>query len=377
MKMLIFSPQSTLSSTLTGRTLKLMKGIKINNELKIYCLHGDSNKNLTEISDGFNINYFGSMLVKKTKNNKEYYSFIKVIWLFFLATLKESQLLFKNLDYDNIYFVKNQPMHIMPALICKIFKKKVILDIDDLEYKSNKKFCKILGILDKILPSISNKIFVCSPYLLNVYSKYKDVTYLPTPLEEIKIKKKNNEEKCIIYFGSVSIHSGHRVDLLLESMQELYKKGINIKTYILGDGADLVNLQKKYSNLIDKGIICFLGRYNKKILSKFLEKNCIIIDPIDDTLQNKAKSSSRLLIAAYTIKPYITFRIKDSIQDYYLSKNFPGFIEKNNVKSLSKKILFFTKNSQKINFKEYYPFIREFYKKEVQDKFRREMYELK
>ncbi len=376
MKLLVFSPQSTLSSTLTGRTLKLIEPLKEKRVLQLYCLHGHIKRRFSENYDGFKINYFGQMLVKKMKNYKAYYSLVKTLRLFLSATFKETNILINNLDCNLVYFVKNQPIHILPTLVCKLLGKKIILDIDDLEYKSNKKFRKILKICDMILPYFSNKIFVCSPYLFNKYQNLRKVVYLPTPLENIKIKSRKDKEKCIIYFGSVSAHSGHRVDLLLDSIRQLAEKKIYVRTYILGDGTDLIDLKKEYSDLVKNGIISFLGRYNKKILSRFLEKNCIIVDPIDDTQQNKAKSSSRFLIAAYTKKPYIPIRVRSSIQEYYLPKKFSGFVENMDSSSLSRKILYFF-NKRKIVFEKDYVFITEFEKNKIQDKFMEELFDLK
>jgi len=124
-KIIVFSPQSTISSTLIGRTLKFLEKINSNN-IKIFCLHGSQNNAISEIVGDKKINYYGKMLVEKTKDKKNYYPLSKVIYLFLLATFKEAWITINNIQYKYIYFVKNQPLHILPAIISKIMGKKII-----------------------------------------------------------------------------------------------------------------------------------------------------------------------------------------------------------------------------------------------------------
>jgi len=345
----VFSPLSTASPTLPGRILPLLNKVAPN-KLKIFALHHqESLREITRFNQ-YKIHYYDSMLFIKNKDSKKYYSTFSLFRKALLISLKTSLIILKNFKkIEKIIFVKSQPIHFLPFLLAKILNIFIIIDIDDIEFLSNKyPFPFFFRYVEEFLIKKSNLIIVATPYLYRFYLPFnRSIHYIPTPINartKLKQKKKTPKSDKLIklsYFGSVS---RKRLDILFEAFNVLHSQiQEKYRLVIAGYGQDLSYYKNKYQPLVSAGVLSFFGEYTSHNLPSLLEETDVIVDPQPYNLEGKSKSSSRLLLANYYRKSFVTFRLKGSLADELLPINFPGFVDEYSVKSLVKTILYIDK----------------------------------
>lgn len=341
MKVVFVSSLGRESSTFLGRLLPLARELsKKGVIIKFFLLHYKyrlcSSK---EIAEGKNVTsyYLGQAAVFKDEKSKHYFPFLKLISSLITSSFRIFKALLKEKDVDVIVVSKPHPHNFWPAiLVAKVKRKKIILDSDDLEYASNKKIAPfqkfVLKFSEKIGIKFCDYIFVCSPFLLEYYKKLgfkkERIIFIPTgigtsyeiePEKDEKIIRKEfgipGHVKILFYFGSLSISSGHRVDTLLESFKKVSEKIENTFLVIAGSGEDYFFLKEKAKSLKISERTRFLGRFKLKDIFPLIRICDLIIDPVDKTLKNQAKSSFRLTEAIRFRKPFIS--LNSGIQKYF------------------------------------------------------------
>ncbi len=193
------------------------------------------------------------------------------ILIFFLSVFKLNKILKKNKpDYLIVHLITFIPLFL---LIFNKYKTKFILRISG--------YPKLNFIRKKFWKFINNKIFyVTAPTkstlksLINekVFSSSK-ISYLPDPIlkiKEIQIKKKENnfnekelsKKNSLIAIGRLTKQKNF--SFLIEAFYEIQKKYDMLNLFILGEGEERKNLEKKISDLnLSKKI--FLVGYKKNI----------------------------------------------------------------------------------------------------------------
>ncbi len=142
----------------------------------------------------------------------------------------------------------------------------------------------------------------------------------------------------IIYIGSVSVSSGHRVDLLPSILHEVQKIVSNVTLQISGDGDDVVKLKKEFAHRGLEGHVTWTGRFALSEVEHLLADADVIIDPIDDSIANRAKSSYRVALATALGLPVVTSNI--GIRPELIPANLHSkfFAESGDTKSYAEKI---------------------------------------
>ncbi len=353
MRITVVAPLSLITSTIRGRTLPLMQELeKRGHKVTLFLLHHDY-ANLWKRKfnlGGMQIEYLGQMSVIKRNGQKIYFPTPKLLAVNLQSLFKFFwKILWKKTDL--IYVVKPLPVNFLPAVLIKILKfKKMILDADDLEVAANRLTAtwqeKIILFIEKFGVKFCHYIFVCSPYLktyyLNLGMKKNKIIFLPTGFsqafgtlesdKEIKhlklfLKPLLDKKNVFLYLGSLSISTGHRVDLLLQSFQLFLKSHRqyqpNTILIIAGSGEDEEKLKNLSRNLgIEKHVV-FTGGFQEATIPSLVDIASVLVDPVDDSLTNKAKSSSRLVTAIYFSKPVIAG--KTGIREVYL-QDFPELL---------------------------------------------------
>ena len=123
----------------------------------------------------------------------------------------------------------------------------------------------------------------------------------PSPLAQ--------EKTALLYIGSVSIASGHRVDLLPDILELVRKELPNVQLTIAGSGDDAKSLKKAFAAKNLESAVTWHGRYTSEDAASLIAAADVIIDPIDSSITNRAKSSSRVLNAIAVGKPIVTSNI--------------------------------------------------------------------
>lgn len=331
MRITVVASQSLESSTMIGRIIPLLRELKLLGvSSEILALHHDykSLENKKFKQSDIDVRYVGQMaVVKKEDGNKEYKSGVRLLITVAYSTFKIFRSLL-SVKSDILYVVKPHPQNLLPAVLVKLLRrKKIILDSDDLETQANrtqsKLQCRVLGFTEKMGVKFSSAVIACSPFLCEHYKKLgmpeDKIFYVPTGLDDISkdkllfsregfLQKHNlkSDTKIILYCGSLSISSGHRLDILLKSLHTLVQDLPRVVLVLAGSGEDRQYLESLAKKLHIEDKIIFCGRYQPTETRSLIELADVVVDPVDDSLTNRAKSSSRVMQALYLNKPVAT-----------------------------------------------------------------------
>jgi len=78
---------------------------------------------------------------------------------------------------------------------------------------------------------------------------------------------------------------------------------------LAGSGEDRKQLEDLAKKLKVADKIIFYGRYQLAEVRSLIELADVVVDPVDDSLTNRAKSSSRVVQALYLNKPVVTSNV--------------------------------------------------------------------
>ena len=219
---------------------------------------------------------------------------------------------------DLIVLVKAHPQNFSAI---KKYDAPIILDSDDDEGHSSRS-----NIVEKMWLNRVNKeaavksqiITACSPYLVNQYKKIlpnKQIDLIPTAIPESTQNESINlrryfdlsaDTQIILYLGSLAISSGHRVDQILNTWNELSTGNLKLHLILAGDGIDADKIRAQAKLLSNSNRIHFFGRFQSTNSEDFARQANLLIDPIDNSIANQAKSSSRTMLALKSGTPIIT-----------------------------------------------------------------------
>ncbi|MDO8512163.1 MAG: glycosyltransferase [bacterium] len=219
---------------------------------------------------------------------------------------------------DLIVLVKAHPQNF--SAIKKI-TTPIILDSDDDEghsSRSNALERMWLNHINKKAATKSQLITACSPYLVEQYKKIslnKPIELIPTAIPESTQNESINlrryfdlgaDSQIILYLGSLAISSGHRVDQILNAWNELSIGNLKLHLILAGDGIDADKIRAQAKLLSNSNRIHFFGRFQSNNSEDFARQANLLIDPIDNSIANQAKSSSRTMLALKSGTPIIT-----------------------------------------------------------------------
>lgn len=219
---------------------------------------------------------------------------------------------------DLIILVKPHPQNF--AAVKKI-NIPFVLDSDDDEASSSRS-----SFIEKIWLKRINKnaarkahlISACSPFLVEQYQKLrpgKNIAFIPTGLSETATTNNTDlrryfgiaaDAQIILYLGSLSLSSGHRLDQFFNVWNELSTGNLKLHFIAAGDGIDAEKIIKQTKLLSNNNRIHFFGRFAAADAENFARQANLLIDPVDNSIANQAKSSSRALLALKTGTPIIT-----------------------------------------------------------------------
>ena len=270
------------------------------------------------------------------------------------ATACRTALALRAIKPDVIIISKPLPANVLGVWFYSLFTAnylpgrpagKLVLDVDDFELTANKLSSisqrAAVHWSERRAAHMASAIVTASPFLSDHFrqltQRSKPVTIIPTGLllEEIKgtaggaaggppqraesasgqiehgvgVNGGDRARGTIIaYIGSVSISSGHRVDMLPDIL-ERSSSPLPLKLLVAGDGDDVATLTAEFERRGMNERVRWFGRFTMADLSSLLTPSTIIIDPIDDGIANRAKSSFRVLLAASLGLPVVTSNI--------------------------------------------------------------------
>lgn len=222
---------------------------------------------------------------------------------------------------DVVILVKPHPQNY--GAIKKLSIPFVLDSDDDESHTSRSNFLERswLNNINKNSARKSQLITACSPYLVDYYKKIcpeKTVELIPTGIlneggtETINLRRYFDiaeDAQVLLYLGSLAISSGHRIDQLLNVWNELSISNLKLHLILAGDGIDADKIRAQAKLLSNSNRIHFFGRFSSGNSEDFARQATLLIDPIDDSVGNQAKSSSRTMLALKTGTPIITGNI--------------------------------------------------------------------
>jgi len=201
---------------------------------------------------------------------------------------------------------------------------QIILDVDDFELTAN-----VLTSLpqraavhwaERVGAKMANRIVGATPFLVDHFKQLTGhrkqveliptgltLTPLPSPIRRVSLRLSRGS--AILYAGSLSISSGHRVDLLPEILALVIKSLPHATLTIAGDGDDTDVLEKKFAARGLTQAVTWHGRFTPSEIPPLISQVDLLIDPIDASIAQRAKSSFRVALATAAGIPIVTSNI--------------------------------------------------------------------
>ncbi len=315
--------------------------------------------------DGLKIYYAGQMQVKREGNQKYYFNPLKLTWVILHTTIA---MIIRGLKTptDVIYCFKPQPINGFAALMVKFLKgKPLLLDVDDYEAELNKAnpFLKvIITFFENTMPKFSEKVtyntdFNRDRYLALGYPKEKFIylQFTANPqhftnlnqekIETLKNKYALSDKKVVLYFGTLSLRSGHAIDILIKAFQKAQKQMPDTILLIVGGGEDYDALVQMAGHDLDK-TIKFAGRVSPEEIPYYLALAYCSIDPVEESDTNKGRSPWKIFESLVSGVPVLTADVGD--RKKYLDNEQAGLLVKaGSIDSLAEGLITLSQNEDR------------------------------
>ncbi|MBI1833820.1 MAG: glycosyltransferase [Candidatus Andersenbacteria bacterium] len=318
MNIAFVTTQTIEGSTVLGRVLPLAQQLAHNHSVHVLVHGPDSTSKI--LSPIYKIHVVGADPFVKGDGGKKrlagIFLLLRMKWNAIFATIR-----LLKIRPDVVVIVKSLPESVLVGWLYSLLRKSfLVLDADDFELTANKLTSiwqrAAVHWAERTGAKIAKVIVTASPFLQDHFQQlvpHKKVLMIPTGITQ---RSQNDQAKSnpvktpkLIYTGSVSIASGHRVDLLPEILEHVRKQLPQATLTIAGSGDDIEDIKKDFANRNLTEAVFWLGRFASSDIPKIFSTIAIAIDPIDASISNRAKSSFRVLVAQQYGLPVITSNV--------------------------------------------------------------------
>ena len=314
MKIAFVTTQSIIQSTLIGRIIPIAKEIAgMGNDVTLLA-HDEGE---TPQIDGLRVMSIGKNPFARTIKGKKRKRGFALVLLMVSNAVRGLQALL-SIRPDVIVIVKPLPENVFAVSLAHVFlpKAKILLDVDDFELFANVVSSlperAVLHWAERKASNMAQNIIAATPFLADhmraIAQKDVPITLIPTGLS-IDTAIQQNNSHIIAYIGSVSASSGHLVFMLPEILQQVRKEIPDARMLIAGSGDDEQELRKLFSEKNLESCVEWFGRFSDADIPEIVAKTTVIVDPIDDSIVNRAKSSYRVMLACSSALPVVTSNI--------------------------------------------------------------------
>lgn len=355
MKIVFATTQALSGSTVVGRILPICEQLAKQHEVHLLLLNSSSHSAKLSQQKNIYFHYVGNEPFTRTSQGKKRLRGLPLIIRLFSISLQTFFSL-QRINPDTVVIVKPLPHNTLGVKFWSLFnrRKKIILDVDDFELTAN-----VLSSMwqrttihwsRRTAANLANTVVAATHFLADQYlqltNNKKEVVLIPTGLtyhQPINQAHPKNTP-TLLYIGSVSISSGHRVDLLPNILFAVKQSIPNIKLIMAGSGDDISKLKKLFEQRDLTKHVQFTGRFSSSDIPNLLAKTSVIIDPIDNSISNRAKSSFRTLLGVAASIPIVTSNI--GIRALIVPTKFHSrfFAKPNNSTDYTQKIISLTQN---------------------------------
>jgi len=345
MKIVFVTTQSPLQSTLIGRVMPLAQEFQKMGNAVTVLVHEENVATPSRLPAGQagsplykgeksqpKLKIIGPNPFERTAGGKKRYSGLRLIWTMKMNAIRAAWQLIKEKP-DTVIIVKPLPENTLAVFLAKPFlkKTKIILDVDDFELEANQLTSLLqraaIHASERAAVKMASHIIVATPFLgdhmqLLTGSKIP-VTLIPTGLPLIPLSLDGERDgvrgilvspagtarHTMLFAGSVSISSGHRVDMLPEILVQVRKRVPDATLIIAGTGDDETALREQFAKLGLQDATTWHGRFSLDNIGPLMQDSAVLIDPIDASIANRAKSSFRAALALAYGVPIVSSNI--------------------------------------------------------------------
>lgn len=271
----------------------------------------------------------GTEPFRRTPHGKERLRGTPLVANMLATTLRTARQLAKQRP-DIVIVAKTLPHNVLGAYLYKKFLRGsalVIVDVDDFELVANT-ICSLkeraaIHAAERAAVQIASRIVAATPFLADHFEQLArrrniPVTMIPTGIEALPLLLPTPYPlpPTILYIGSLSISSGHRVDMLPDILTLVRRQVPDARLVIAGSGDNELTLRHEFSRRDLEAAVTWKSGFTPPELPALLASSHVLVDPIDSSLVARAKSSSRTLLAAAAGYPIVTSNI--GIRPYFL-----------------------------------------------------------
>lgn len=334
MRILFLLSQDLNSPSGLGRYLPMAQGLATHgHEVRVVATHSDfyhlADRQQT-IGD-VPVNYVAQMHVRKSRNEKAYFSLPKLFWIVIHSSWELTRAALYN-SIDLIIVGKPHPMNGLAGLIARLkWNCKLVIDVDDDEAASGKFQIewqrRLVGWFATTLPKSANWVMTNTHHTQKKLEKSgidsKKIFYIPNGVDQARFKDSSPEKvnslrtelnlegkKIILFAGSLSL-SSHPVTLLIEAMRLILPKRRDVVLIFVGGGEDIPILQKQVIAFgLDQQII-FYGRVHPMEIKNFYALADVAVDPVVDDNAARGRCPLKLFESWICGVPFITGDVGD------------------------------------------------------------------
>jgi glycosyltransferase involved in cell wall biosynthesis len=321
MRVVFVTTLSLSGSTVRGRAIPLAQQLSAQHETHLLTLSSTNpHENINTCPPRLHCHFTGQEPFTRNQSGKTRLSGFSLVFNMITTAWKIFRKL-SQINPDCVIIVKAMPHNTFGILLWHWFKRlhqPIILDVDDFELSANQlsSFIQRAAVhwSERVAANLSDAIVTATPFLNDHFQFLKprknNIHTIPTGVDPLpNISSSPNNQTTIAYLGSLSRSSGHKIDMLPTILNELISVDHNIKLLIAGSGDDESFLRQELNKLHLDNHIIWYGKFTTVNLPQILSQTTILIDPISNTITERAKSSFRATIATVASKPIVTSNI--------------------------------------------------------------------
>lgn len=349
MKIAFITTQALTGSTVVGRVFPVARQLALKHKVYVFAHRGD-----TQPPEGVTVEYVGKDPFIRSDTGKRRLKGIALIGRMIINSWT-TLLMLLHVQPDVVIIVKPLPQNVLATYLWHLFnaKRKIILDVDDFELAANSLSSvyqrAAIHWSERTGSQIADTIVCATPFLQDHFRQLitdaKQVALIPTPLPmEVSLTAQPPARPALLYIGSVSIASGHRVDLLPEILELVRQEIPEVTLTIAGSGDDVSSLKEAFTSRHLDAAVEWRGRFSLQEVRTLLQDVSVILDPVDGTIVNRSKSSFRVALAVAAGIPVITSDI--GIRPLLIPERFHDqfFAEPNRAAAYAERIINVLKN---------------------------------
>lgn len=316
MNIAIVTAQSPHASTMIGRIFPLATALRMSHHVEIVGLASAA----TQVPPHFHA--VGAEPFVRTPQGKQRLRGWRLLLSMASAALKTAWKL-GMINPAIVIISKPLPTTVAGVTLWRWFNRraKIVLDVDDFELTAN----HLATLLQRAAVHWSERqaarlatlVVAASPFLVDHFEQLQGgqgrIQLIPTGFTPPRPTTGGGTDTKaavkLLYVGSISISSGHRVDLLPTILKLIRQQEPDLLLDIIGSGDDVTKLTNAFAEAEVTTGVKWGGRFKLQDLTELMTQNVIVIDPIDDSIAQRAKSSFRVAVAAAYGRPVVTSNI--------------------------------------------------------------------